>query len=279
MKIAICSDLHLEFGPLKLENPGNIDVLVLSGDIIIGELVRRFRNTDPAKPSTSPYYAAQYLDFVNFFKQVSLDFPRIIWVAGNHEYYGGDFPKEQETLRKFIEQFPNVSFLEKETLDIGDVKFFGATFWTDMNKSDPITLELVANLLNDFKTIRMNNEGYRAFRPMDSVKEHKYTLKVLQEQLDAAKGSKWVVVGHHAPSNMSTHPRFSNHAHMNGAYSSDLSEFILDNPQIRLWTHGHTHCRFDYMIGSTRIVCNPRGYVGYEVPRVGERFDLSVIDV
>jgi len=51
---------------------------------------------------------------------------------------------------------------------------------------------------------------------------------------------------------------------MNGAYHSDLSEFILDHPQIKLWTHGHTHHPFDYMIGGTRIVCNPRGYDGYE---------------
>ena len=51
---------------------------------------------------------------------------------------------------------------------------------------------------------------------------------------------------------------------MNGGYHSDLSEFILDNPQIKLWTHGHTHEDFDYMIGSTRVVCNPRGYINYE---------------
>jgi hypothetical protein len=51
---------------------------------------------------------------------------------------------------------------------------------------------------------------------------------------------------------------------MNGAYSSSLDEFILDHPQIKLWTHGHTHEDFDYMIGSTRVVCNPRGYVNYE---------------
>ena len=47
---------------------------------------------------------------------------------------------------------------------------------------------------------------------------------------------------------------------MNGAYHSDLSDIMLDNPQIKLWTHGHTHHPFDYVIGETRIVCNPRGY-------------------
>ena len=61
---------------------------------------------------------------------------------------------------------------------------------------------------------------------------------------------------------------------MNGAYSSDLSEFILDNPEIKVWTHGHTHDNFDYMIGSTRIICNPRGYKGYE--EQAEHFDPTI---
>jgi hypothetical protein len=51
---------------------------------------------------------------------------------------------------------------------------------------------------------------------------------------------------------------------MNGGYSSDLTDFILDRPQIKAWTHGHTHELFDYNIGSTRVICNPRGYVLYE---------------
>jgi hypothetical protein len=62
---------------------------------------------------------------------------------------------------------------------------------------------------------------------------------------------------------------------MNGGYSSDLSEFILDHPQIKMWTHGHTHDTFDYMIGSTRVVCNPRGYIKYE--QRADEFDPNII--
>jgi hypothetical protein len=64
---------------------------------------------------------------------------------------------------------------------------------------------------------------------------------------------------------------------MNGGYHSDLSEFILDRPGIKLWTHGHTHEDFDYMIGECRVVCNPRGYIKYE-PRA-DKFTLKVVEV
>ena len=35
MKLAIASDLHLEFGPIVLENTEGADVLILSGDICV----------------------------------------------------------------------------------------------------------------------------------------------------------------------------------------------------------------------------------------------------
>ena len=64
---------------------------------------------------------------------------------------------------------------------------------------------------------------------------------------------------------------------MKGGYSSDLSEIILDHPEIKLWTHGHTHDPFDYMIGTTRIVCNPRGYAGWD--EMADKFQLKYLDI
>jgi hypothetical protein len=64
---------------------------------------------------------------------------------------------------------------------------------------------------------------------------------------------------------------------MNGAYSSRLDDFILNHPQIKLWTHGHTHEDFDYMIGTTRVVCNPRGYINYEVR--ADDFKLKYVEI
>jgi hypothetical protein len=102
-------------------------------------------------------------------------------------------------------------------------------------------------------------------------------LKLIDDVCAGLPNEKIVVVGHHAPSKLSTKPKYQNDTMMNGAYSSDLSEFILDRPMIKVWTHGHTHDKFDYMIGSTRIVCNPRGYVDYEDS--ADNFELQYIEV
>jgi hypothetical protein len=88
-----------------------------------------------------------------------------------------------------------------------------------------------------------------------------YINHVVSEHAD----KKYVVVGHHCPSFKSVHPKYAHDKIMNAAFASDLDDFIAYRPQIKLWTHGHTHEPFDYTIGTTRIVCNPRGYSGHEV--------------
>jgi hypothetical protein len=169
--------------------------------------------------------------------------------------------------------------LEREIKVIDDVTFIGGTLWTDMNNSDPLTLYHMRTMMNDFRVIQNSavpvhfrtQEGefktrVAKFSPEDAVTEHvkmKEYIQVVTAML-GKNPNKYVVVGHHAPSRLSTHPRYAHEVIMNGGYSSELDDFILDHPQIRLWTHGHTHEDFDYCIGSTRILCNPRGYINYE---------------
>jgi Icc-related predicted phosphoesterase len=195
---------------------------------------------------------------------------------------------------------------------IDDVTFIGGTLWTDMNAQDPVTMAHIAGMMNDFRIIQNSNEmvsyktlvnAYDAdgnvkiaengqpiqqaefhkrparFTPKDTVVDHKKMLEYIQvtTAMLGENPNKYVVVGHHAPSKASTHPRYKTEVIMNGAYSSRLDQFILDNPQIKLWTHGHTHEDFDYMIGSTRVVCNPRGYDGYE--ERADNFKLKYVEI
>jgi hypothetical protein len=115
------------------------------------------------------------------------------------------------------------------------------------------------------------------FSPDDAMEDFNKSIGYIRVVTEGKFDQKFVVIGHHAPSRASTHPRYKHDTLMNGAYSSNLDEFIMDHPQIKLWTHGHTHEDFDYMIGSTRIVCNPRGYISYESR--ADNFKLKVVEI
>jgi hypothetical protein len=127
------------------------------------------------------------------------------------------------------------------------------------------------------KTHDVHKDYPSKFSPEDSVEDHVKMKEFIRFAIEGQFDEKFVVVGHHSPSKVSTKPQYENDYLLNGAYSSDLSEFILDHPQIKLWTHGHTHHEFDYNIGSTRIVCNPRGYHKYE--EQADNFKLKFFDV
>jgi DNA repair exonuclease SbcCD nuclease subunit len=280
MKIALASDLHLEFEDVNLMNTEGAEVLILSGDIMIAEDLHNHPPTvvSPYESYTelgSRQKAAQR--FRDFLKRVSFQFPHVVYVAGNHEFYHGRWKESLTHLREECDKFPNVYFLERDIKVINEVSFIGATLWTDCNKGDPLTLHALTDMMNDYRVIRNDELGYTKLRPAHSMYRHRQTLAYLKAVLPDMKDSKVVFVGHHGPSPLSTHPRYVNETLMNGGYRSDLSELILDNPQIVLWTHGHMHDPFDYMIGTTRVVCNPRGYAGHD-PQA-DVFELKFLDI
>ena len=198
--------------------------------------------------------------------------------------------------------FLKIQRIEKEAYELDGVLFLGGTLWTDMNNHDSLTLYHMKGMMNDFRCVTNSNKQGVVFKgghtneagqfvedpwgthirparftPEDAVEDHHKMRDYIEAMIEGKFDQKFVVVGHHAPSKTSTHPRYANEVVMNGGYSSALDEFIMDHPQIKLWTHGHTHEDFDYMIGSTRIVCNPRGYDAYEDR--ADRFQLKFVEV
>ena len=253
MKIQVVSDLHLEFSDIFIPNAG-ADVLILSGDILVAEKLLRPNSEQGAK-------------FRNFLAKVSADFAHVVYIAGNHEFYGGGhFYGGVNKLRDYCkENFDNVYFLEDDIKVIDDVLFVGATLWTDMNKGDPMTILHVKDCMNDYRAIKDDRRGYVPIRPQDTYERHIRSKEYIRTVVaNADPDQKIVVVAHHTPSWQSCAEQFRGDYLMNGAYHNNLDEYIMDHPQIRLWTHGHTHVAFDYMIGETRVVCNPRGYESYD---------------
>jgi Icc-related predicted phosphoesterase len=265
MKIKLVSDLHLEFADYNIKNDENCDVLVLSGDIMVIQDLHDHPEMDYGMYSNAMLAdlgrrQQTALRFRDFLKRCSFQFSHVVYVAGNHEFYHGEFHKGIDYLREECNKFPNIYFLERDMQYIEGVLFVGGTLWTDCNKGDPLTLHALTDMMNDFRVIRNDDLGYTKLRPAHIMSRHRNTLEYIKQIVDANRDRKCVVVGHHAPSYQSIGEQYKNDTLMNGGYASDLSEFILDRPQIKLWTHGHMHQTFDYMIGDTRVVCNPRGY-------------------
>ena len=267
MKIRLVSDLHLEFSDCFINNDDNCDVLILGGDIMIAQDLH-----DHPEPANTTDQAAiangtglsrrqeKAQRFRDFFKRCSFQFPHVIYIMGNHEFYNGKFYAGIDYMREECARYPNIYMLEQDMKIIDDVVFVGGTLWTNMNKRDPLTMHAIEGMMNDFRIIRNDARNYAPMSALDVAIRHDKTLAYIEHIVHEHRNKKCVVVGHHTPSFQSCHPMYGNDTLMNGGYHSDLSEFILDHPQIKLWTHGHTHHPFDYVIGETRVVCNPRGY-------------------
>jgi Icc-related predicted phosphoesterase len=297
MKIALASDIHLEFGDLFLKNEEDADVLILSGDICTAKVFKH-----------KPKERAAVRDF---FQRCAFQFPHVVYVMGNHEHYDFNIARTYDQLKAELLPLSNIHLLEKETWEHNGVTFVGGTLWTDMNKNDSLTLWHTGQRMNDFRLINNSNrkihhknviyaknpengnpikdangelvidrvEHYdkpARWSPEDSVEDHKKMLDYIRITTED-KVKQYVVVTHHAPTQISIAEWFKHDTLMNGAFASDLSEFIMDRPQIKLWTHGHMHNPSDYMMGDTRVVCNPRGYIGHE--QRAREFELQYLEI
>jgi predicted phosphodiesterase len=248
MKIALGSDIHLEFGSYNIRNTKNAEVLILSGDIFVARTIA----------DTSNLSGHMNRDFV---EQACKEFEHVIYIMGNHEHYHGDFNKSEGLIRSVTNHLSNFHFLEKQTLTIKDITFVGGTLWTNFNNNDVMTKVAVERGMNDFHSVVAGELGFTSEM---AYHDHLLMFDFITKTVENDPKGKFVVVTHHSPSRQSTHPRYQNQYQLNGGYSSEYDDFIVNHPQIKVWTHGHTHHPFDYKIGKTRILCNPRGYINHE---------------
>lgn len=258
MKISLVSDLHLEFGYQSL--PGG-DVLILAGDVAEARSIsKHHHSTKLLSDEPDEHYRCS-----EFFYHECAKYKKVFYVMGNHEHYHNKFWKTYEELKSVIPD--NVSLLENQHEVYEGICFVGATLWTDMNRSDPVTLTAMKTYMNDYRLITYHYPEYDTYHkmdPMDTVRIHYKSKEYIKQTVQQYQDMPVVVITHMAPSFASVSERFRHDRISNGAYASDLSHLILDNPNIRVWCHGHMHDATDYMIGDTRVVSNPRGYVGYE---------------
>jgi Icc-related predicted phosphoesterase len=236
VKLLVASDLHFEFqrdGGKTLADElaqSEADVLVCPGDLSNAEgiwgalllLLERFRH--------------------------------VIFVFGNHEFYGSNIGAVREKIQKLQRRLPSLGnvygqlhVLDNSTCEIEGRRFVGTTMWTPHFSG----IELRHQMLNDFNMI--GGAAQRIYQ------ENEIGVQFLKDTVT----SNDIVLTHHLPSPKSTPERFVGSA-INCFFVCNMEELIMER-QPKLWVHGHTHDSMDYPLGLTQIVCNPFGYAGMEV--------------
>lgn len=256
----------MEFGDIDLINTENADVLVLAGDICV---IDHFR------------YVNKYSDrYFNFFERVSKEFKQVVYILGNHEYYNYEIVAAEEKIKHCLNQLENIHILCDETYTLDNYTFIGGTLWTDCNNEDPITLHAVEHMMADFRCIQDSTKlktGTKKFLPIDAARRNKRFLDYIDIVLNNTTNNKCIVVGHHGATHKSIDVKYANAGLINYGFVNDLENFISMREKIVLFCHGHCHSNFDYMVSSTRVCCNPRGYIGHE--ECADTFSLKYVDI
>lgn len=245
MKIHILSDLHLEFSDFQPPET-DADVVVLAGDI--------------GKHTRGLTWAIDQFHH----RREPICRPEIIYIGGNHEFYGAEIHGIRRELKAAAESARQdgirVWVLDDNAVEIDGVRFLGSTLWTDYLlfgvEEKLFTMRTAEKGLNDHRIIRCAPQPH--FTPAQALELHRKSVAWLADQLAAPNpaSGKTVVVTHHLPSALSVAERFKDDR-LSAAFASKLDRLV---GQADLWIHGHTHDAFDYQIGKCRVVCNPRGY-------------------
>lgn len=240
MKAWVVSDLHRDYnGSFTLEPPSDAEIAIIAGDVCDDDWL-----TETAR-----------------------DLP-VVFVAGNHEFYGWEYGERIESLfdleyKGDIDfQLLNNDYSPFQREDLSWCHIAGATLWTDYD-NNPVAAETARRTMNDHRRIKWTKQPYQRFLPSHATKLYRESLEYLRDSRAD------VIVTHHAPHRGSVHPRYDGQL-LNYAYFSDALEKFEHPP--RIWIHGHVHDSFDYMVGETRVICNPHGY-GQE----NKRFDPRLI--
>lgn len=270
MQIRVVSDVHLEqfvhttvldgtkwdeyIAPPQDEDAES--VLVMAGDICEFGYVM--------------FYAATW-------KTLAKRFKAVIWIPGNHEYCGPSTPYGNATFfyfKELLRKYGNIHLLDNSGVTIGGTKFYGTSLWTNYD-NNPLYAVQCAGMWDFSYGLTYQDGEARPTVPNDYVDRNKIAVDKLLVEL--SKPGDLVVVSHFAPSTKSIHSRYAAQpVGRNFHFVNTLDGLIEAHPQIKLWIHGHTHTQFDYMVGPTRVICNPKGFPSEDTGIIG---DLTFIEV
>jgi predicted phosphodiesterase len=241
MRLQIVSDIHEEFTNkaffrTKENLAENVDAVLIAGDITI----------------------PRYADRLDWYDDVGVPF---YYVLGNHEFYHGHWEESLDNYKNRLKD-TEITLLENETIVIGNnIRLIGSTLWTDFWVPTTQGLDYHGRNcsmgMSDFIVIQgITIEKW--------IERHKKSLEYIKFVLSTKHDGPTIVMTHHAPSFKSSHPKYDG-SMISGGFCSQL-DYVIEEYQPEYWIHGHCHESFDYNIGKTRILCNPRGYLSTVYP-------------
>lgn len=250
MIVEYYSDIHFEFRRDKHPwEPDNLQfedksdrVLVLAGDI------------------------GAESDIQLCVKFYSMFYGAVIFVPGNHEYYGTEFNSQREKYLHMFDGIDNIHVLEKSGVMLDDVLFLGGTLWTDFHGDKQACMDpyLYMRRLADFRAIKFNDleRGFpRLLWPEDMVREYQETVRYFNQTLQASSSlaRKKVVISHFPPSqdcrDKSKYP-----------FVDDIGKYFYPNVPEKVvgmadyWIYGHSHDDIRLEKEGCKIVSNQIGY-------------------
>jgi predicted phosphodiesterase len=254
VKIQLLSDLHLETQPGFVARPApEAQLLVLAGDVGSYQNGSRLPGEDFGLERFSP--------------RNGWPMP-VLYVPGNHEYDNLDFDETHARLHATCERL-GITWLEREVLVIGGVRFIGTTLWTDFDALAHVPGEAEPDLAG---VLKLRNKAFRAanyylqkaattcggeLMLAEAWRELGLRSQAwLREALARPFDGTTVVVTHFAPTLRSADPRYGLVPGTAG-FCNSLDDLLAGAD---LWLHGHLHCPQDYRVGRCRVVANPLGY-------------------
>lgn len=171
-------------------------------------------------------------------------YPHVVYVPGNHEYYTIKISEGNDRLHR-LANIVNLTVLDAGVeLVMGGKTFIGATMWQPAPDPDEYTQEITDHMIIPAfsREAPQQFEEFRAF-------------------LETTLGPQHIVVTHHTPSYKSCALQFMGSPANRWFHTPEVEPLILERKPA-MWIHGHTHAPFDYKLGKTRMICNPRGYPG-----------------
>lgn len=252
MRLRIVSDIHSEFWDIS---PSNVSKVGRILEKIVPPKTIDHETTLVIAGDLGSMYSAQTVGLIETcLAHFSKRFRTVLYIPGNHEYYGGNLRDTDGIIADIAAKFPNVNFGQKMIPGWKGPNIWMFTMWTDFDGENPASMAAAHMGMNDYRAIKGLRDVTLPTFPDETLAFHKKTRRLMEEKMGAGD----IVITHHLPSRQSLDPAYTSSS-VNGAYASSLDELILERKP-RIWIHGHTHVACDYMIGETRVLCNPHGY-------------------